>query len=180
MKIAVYGSAAGEISPDVKIKARQIGKEIAKLKHTVITGACLGYPQYAVLGAMELNGKAIGFSPFADMETHKKFDYPTEGFTKINFLSKELSKYERAIATKFRNVASVNECDACVLIGGRAGTLNEFTIAYDSGKKIAVLEESGGITKFIKKLVDDFKKPTGAMIVYDKDPAKLIEKLLNL
>ncbi len=43
MKIAVYGSAVG--SEDItQVKAREIGMEIARLGHTLITGACDGFP----------------------------------------------------------------------------------------------------------------------------------------
>lgn len=59
------------------------------------------------------------------------------------------------------------------------GTLNEFTIAYEDGKPIGVLEGSGGTADLIRELL---KKPhrEGAEVVYDKDPKKLISKLIGL
>ena len=63
MKIGVYGSASGELSDETKEKAREIGRQIAKKGHIVVTGACLGLPYEAVLGAYEVGGKCIGYSP---------------------------------------------------------------------------------------------------------------------
>ena len=180
MKIAVYGSAAGDITEEVLEKAKLIGKEIAKQGHTLVTGACLGIPYEAVLGAMELNGRVIGFAPAINLESHKSLEYPTQGFTELIYLPENFKyKDNKGIATKHRNVESVAYCDACIIIGGRAGTLNEFTIAYDAGKIIGVLENSGGVTKFIKELVNDFNKQTDSIIKYDTDPIELIKKIVE-
>jgi hypothetical protein len=51
MKIAVYGSASGEISQETREKARKIGREIARREHDLITGACPGLPYEAVEAA---------------------------------------------------------------------------------------------------------------------------------
>ncbi len=180
MKISVYGSAAGDITDEVLEKAKLIGKEIAKLGHNLVTGACPGIPYEAVLGAKEFNGKVVGFSPAVNLESHKALDYPVDGFTELIFLPEDFKyKDNKGIATKHRNVESVAYCDACVIIGGRAGTLNEFTIAYDAGKIIGVLENSGGVTKFLKELVNDFNKQSDAKIIYDEDPFELVKKIVE-
>ena len=57
MKIAVYGSALGGITETLNQIARNVGREIARRGHTVVTGACPGLPHEAVLGAKELEGK---------------------------------------------------------------------------------------------------------------------------
>ena len=62
MKIGVYGSATGKVSDEQREKAREIGRQIAKKGHIVITGACPGLPYEAVLGANEEGGECIGFS----------------------------------------------------------------------------------------------------------------------
>ncbi len=69
--------------------------------------------------------------------------------------------------------------DGVVIISGRIGTLNEFSIAYEDGKPIGVLEGSGGTADLIRSLLS---KPhrKGAPVVYDKDPEKLVKKLIKL
>ena len=61
MKIAVYGSATGDLSDEVRKKARELGRQIAKSGHTVVTGACPGLPQEAVIGAYAEGGECIAF-----------------------------------------------------------------------------------------------------------------------
>lgn len=59
--------------------------------------------------------------------------------------------------------------------------MNEFTVAYDLGKNIGVLEGSGGITsEAIKALLKDAYKETGSKVVWESDPVKLVEKLTEL
>jgi hypothetical protein len=64
-----------------------------------------------------------------------------------------------------------------VIIGGKSGTLGEFAIAYDEGKLIGVLMGTGGITTEIKHLIRIIRKDTGAKVLYDRDPRRLIHRL---
>ena len=181
MKIGVYGSAEA-VDEKIKKSARIMGKEIAKKGHIVVTGAGTGIPYEAVMGAAEAGGKCIGFSPAINLENHKKSGLPTKGFSKFVFIPKA---YKRAknlgVCKKYRNVSSVAEVDATIFINGRIGTMNEFTIAYDLGKKIGILEGSGGITKeAIKVLLRDSAKKSRSEIIYDSDPVSLVEKLIKL
>ena len=65
------------------------------------------------------------------------------------------------------------------IIGGRSGTLGEFSIAYDEGKLIGVLLGTGGITTAIKYIVKTIKKKTGARILYDENPRTLVKRLVR-
>ena len=80
---------------------------------------------------------------------------------------------------KGRNVINVRSADIILLIGGATGTLNEFTIAYDEGKIIGVLEGSGGVVDHIREIIDFCKKPTRGVVLFDNDPETLIEKCLE-
>lgn len=182
MKIGVYGSAAGDMGDEVREKAREIGRQIALGGHTLITGACTGLPYDAVLGAIEYEGEIIGFSPGVDLQDHiTRFKFPTEGFTRIVYIPTDYTyRGIKQACTKYRNVVSVAECDAGVIISGRCGTLNEFTNLYDMGRNIGVLEGTGGMTKFIRDLVKDWNKPSASQIVYSDDPKELIFELEKL
>ena len=179
MKIAVFGSAAGNIDCNAKDLSREVGRQIALQGHVIITGACTGLPYEAVLEATEKKGTSIGFSPALNEEEHKTvFKLPTEGFSKIIYITESFPfKENKKACYKYRNVLTVAKSDAAIIIGGRCGTLNEFTLAYDLGKSIGVLIGTSGVTKFIKDLIRDFDKPTGAQVVYENNPAKLIDAL---
>ena len=181
MKIAVYGSASGNLSEGVIQKARMLGKEIARRGHIIITGACPGLSYEAVLGAKEEGGRTLGFSPGINLEEHKKFQSPTEGFDEFIFVPKEFEFSNNLfMCRKYRNVTSTGSCDAGIIIRGAMGSLNEFTCLYDYGKDIGVLTGTGGTADLIKELVDTFKKPTKSRIVYESDPIKLVEALEKL
>jgi uncharacterized protein (TIGR00725 family) len=79
---------------------------------------------------------------------------------------------------KGRNVINVRSSDIVIIFGGATGTLNEFTIAYDEGKVIGVLEESGGVADHTKEIIDFCKKPTRGAVLFDKDPETLVQKCL--
>jgi len=179
MKISVYGSAAGDITEEIKEIARDVGREIARRNHTLITGGCPGLPYEAILGAKEEDGKTLGFSPALNLQDHiDRFKFPSQGFDELIFIPEDYDyKDLKKTCLKYRNISSVTNSDAVVIISGRCGTLNEFTIAYDLGKNIGVLTNTGGVTKFISDLVNDFNKPTDSKIIYEEQPKLLIAKL---
>lgn len=180
MKISVYGSASGEIDSGAEEKARILGKEIAKQGHVLITGGCTGIPYEAVKGANEEKGKCIAFCPAINLEEHKKTGYPFEGFSEFVFVP-ESYEFKDVMACKlYRNISSVMACDIAIIIAGRMGTLNEFLNAYNFGKVIGVLEETGGVTKrAIKVLLEDVEKETGAKVIFDSDPTILLKKVVE-
>jgi len=179
MKISVYGSAAENIGEEVREKAKEIGREIARRGHILLTGGCPGLPYEATLGAKEVIGRTIGFSPGLNLDDHvERFGFPTEGFDELKFILPDFKyKHLKKACLKYRNISSVTESDAVILISGRCGTLNEFTLSYDFWKNIGVLIGTGGITKFIGDLVADFNKPSDSIIIYEEEPKILIEKL---
>jgi len=178
MKIGVYGSAGGKMQKGLANKARELGKAIARGKHVLVTGGCLGLPYEAVLGAHEKKGECIAFSPAVNLEEHvKKYSMPRKGFTDFVFVPENYGHAgDKRICLKYRNVSSVAAVDAAIIISGRIGTMNELTIAYDLGKRIGVLEDTGGITgEAIKVLLRDARKDTGALVMSHKDPETLVE-----
>jgi hypothetical protein len=61
----------------------------------------------------------------------------------------------------------------------RSGTLGEFAIAYEEGKLIGVLSGTGGITDALRHMETALRKETGAEVIYDPDPARLVDRLLG-
>jgi len=58
------------------------------------------------------------------------------------------------------------------------GSLNEFTIAHDEGKVIGCLTQTGGVADEADYLLEKFSKQTGADILQDPDPEKLLAACL--
>ena len=79
-----------------------------------------------------------------------------------------------------REITGIRTCDIVIIVGGRSGTLGEFSIAYDEGRLIGVLLGTGGIAREIKKIIKIIEKPTGSEVVYNPDPKELVEKLLEV
>lgn len=178
MKIAIFGSAEGGGKSAI-LKARVIGKLIAEKGHSIITGACMGLPYEASRAAFEAGGKTIGHSPAKHKKEHvNKFNDPIEHFSILKFIP---AKYEhghnKSACYKYRNISSAIHADKAIIIGGRIGTLNEFTIAFDLGKEIGVLTKTGGIADMIKQIVKKVAKNTGAKVYYSSDPKTLLKKM---
>lgn len=72
-----------------------------------------------------------------------------------------------------------NAADGVIIICGRMGTLNEFTTAFEDQKPIGVLEGSGGIADKIRIIATGPHRGV-KKIVYEKNPKKLVRKLIEL
>jgi len=182
MKIAVFGSGSigsPKLHNDLRQKAFDIGRLLAEKGATLITGGCGGLPQEAAKGAKSAGGHTVAYSPGTDMDEHKKFKYPIDNYDEFIYVPGHYS-FSFGAALKYRNVISCNVSDACVIIGGRIGTMNEFTNMFDMGKVIGVLEGTGGVADYIKKIVEMANKDMGQTIIYDTDPKKLVDKIIKV
>ena len=172
MTVGVMGSAGGNIPKEVSQKVKTLGRSIARRRYVLITGACPGLPQDAVLGAIEERGFVVGVSPGLNLEEHvTKYHSPTHGYQAIIYTGSGLMG---------REIENIRSCDVVIFVGGRSGTLGEFAIAYDEGKIIGVLLSTGGITEHLKTIVEMVKKETSAVICYDTDPESLLDQLENV
>ncbi len=67
-----------------------------------------------------------------------------------------------------------------LLVGcGRIGTINEFTVAFEDGKPIGVLEGSWETDEVIKNIVEKGHRHN-PKLVYDSDPKALVERVIAL
>ncbi len=171
LKIGVMGSATGPQAEDPvgREKAKKLGQEIGKRGHILINGACPGLPHDALLGCKEAEGFSIGISPaFSEYEHVNEYMSPTDNdvliYTGMGFME--------------RDIINIRSSNGVVIIGGGIGTLNEFTIAYDEGRPIGVLTNSGGISNSIPHIVEELcKRKIPPNLVFDDDPGKLLTKL---
>jgi len=171
IKIGVVGSADGPYAPGAKEKAYELGKYIALQGCILVTGACPGLPHEAALGAKSVGGITLGISPGLNLEEHiVKYQSPVDGYDILIFTGSGLMG---------REITAVRTCDAVVIVGGRSGTLGEFAIAYDEGKIIGVLFGTGGLADNTHTIVEICNKETGAVLIYEESPKRLVERLLQ-
>lgn len=171
LTVGVMGSATGPMDDANLSTATQLGQAIAQRDCVLITGACPGLPQAAVQGAREAGGLVVGISPGLSLDEHVgKYGSPTDGFDVIIYTGSGLMG---------REIDNIRSSDMVVIVGGHSGTLGEFAIAYDEGRLIGVLTGTGGIADAVEELVRICDKPTGAAVLYDDDPYRLIDRLLQ-
>lgn len=171
-KIAISGAAwIGHCSPEAKDLAREVGREIARQKCVLITGATTGMPYFAAQGLKEIGGISIGFSPAASEADHiKKYRLPTDFFDIIIYTGFHYSG---------RNLLMTNAADGVIIICGRMGTLNEFTTAFEDQKPIAVLEGSGGTANKIRIIATGPYRGV-KKIIYERNPRRLVQRLIKM
>jgi len=169
LTIGVMGSSGGDLSAEVREKAYRLGETIAEHDAILITGGCPGLPYEAVRGAKAKGGLVVGISPGLSVEEHQgKYNSPVDGFDLLIYTGSGLMG---------REITNIRSCDIAVFAGGRTGTLGELAIAYDEGRLIGILTGTGGITEIVEEIIRVSGKNTGACILYDEDPKKLIERL---
>ena len=119
--------------------------------------------------ARSAGGIVIGISPALNLEEHvSKFKSPVRGYDALVYTGSGLMG---------REIENIRSCDVVVFARGRSGTLGEFAIAYDECKVIGVLESSGGIADHLGEIVSFVGKTTGAELVFNPDPAGLLDQL---
>ena len=171
LKIGVMGSATGNHSKRQKGMAYELGWAVAENGCITITGACPGLPLESAKGATKAGGLVVGISPaLSEWEHVNKYHSPLQHHDVLIFTGSGLMG---------REVVNIRSSDIVIIVGGRSGTLGEFSIAYDEGKLIGVLRGTGGITSAIKNIVKVVNKKTGAKIVYGKDPQALVKNLID-
>ena len=171
LSIGVMGSAGGAFAPEILVRLQQLGKAVAERGCALITGGCPGLSYAAVQGARAAGGLVVGISPALSPAEHiSRYGSPLEGFDVMIYTGSGLMG---------REVDNIHSSDVVVIAGGRSGTLGEFAIAYDEGRLIGVLTGTGGIADATAELVRLCDKNTGAVVLYDDDPIRLVDRLIE-
>jgi uncharacterized protein (TIGR00725 family) len=108
--------------------AEEVGRGIAEAGAVLVSGGLHGVMDSSSKGAKLAGGFVIGFIPGMDRAAATPY-------------------LDICITTgmgTIRNIITARGCDALIMVGGGAGTLNELTIAYSQGRPVVVLEGSGG------------------------------------
>ena len=174
--IGVMGSSSSLLS-EIELErlthlGQRLGKAIADRDCVLVTGATSGFPDIVSRSARAHGGLTVGVSPAASREEHtKQYSLPEDGVDLIVYTG---------FGLKGRNVINVRSSDVVIIFGGGIGTLNEFTIAYDEGKVIGVVEGTGGVADQIKEIAALSRKPVGPELIFESSPEVLIDACLNI
>lgn len=174
IKIGVMGSADDTLTQSAGLtlreKAKELGRAIGRSDAVLLSGATTGVVYLTGLAAHESGALHIGVSPAGNQQEHvKNYDLPTDACDAIIYTG---------FGLKGRNVVLVRSCDIVLFIAGSMGALNEFTIAYDEGKIIGCLSQTGGVADEVAHLLRTFPKETQARIFQDESPTRLVDSCI--
>jgi hypothetical protein len=172
IKICVSGAAeTGSCGPHAYELAKELGREIARHDAVIVTGATTGFPLWAAIGAKEVEGTSIGFSPAASEREHvEAFRLPIDYMDLIIYTGFGYSG---------RDLILTRSSDAVLFGCGRIGTIHEFTIAFEDNKPIGILE-GDWLTDETMKTILERSNRTYEKVVFDTNPKRLIEKIIEL
>jgi hypothetical protein len=169
--IVVSGAAeVGHCCEKIEEISKEVGREIARQKHTLISGATTGVPYFAAIGCNEEGGFNVGFSPAATEREHlKAYKLPLEPFNIMIYTGGDYAG---------RDIIMTKSADAVIIVCGRIGTLHEFTTAVETQKIIGVLEGTGGMADKIRGIAESYCK-VAKKIIYERDPKILVQRIIK-
>lgn len=168
--VSVCSNVGGVLDDGMIEKCQILGRLLAQKGIVVVNGACRGYSYEVIHACYAAGGVTLGVSPAENFTDHKiKYGLPEEGYTVIVYTG---------FGYKGRNVIMTRSGQAGIFIGGGMGTLNEFTIMHDEGKKLAILEGAGGTMDLIE-LIQHKNYKSNADVIRVADPQQLLERLLS-
>ena len=175
-KIGLMGSSRAQMSESEVERltrlAERLGQVIAERGCVLVTGATTGFPDIVSRAARRQGCLTVGISPASSREEHtSRYSLPDDGVDVIVYTG---------FGLKGRNVINVRSSDVVIIFGGGIGTLNEFTIAYDEGKIVGVLEGTGGVADQIKEIAALSRKPACSELVFESNPENLIDTCLKV
>lgn len=136
-----------------------------------MTGDTTGYPLEAARGAKKAGGFVVGISPATSYIEHvKKYKLPHQ-FTDFVLYT--------GFGYSGRNLLFVRSTDAMIIIAGRMGTLNEFSIAFEDKKPIGILTGTHGVADELDHLLTVAKRGRGN-VVLDEDPKRLVNTMVAM
>jgi uncharacterized protein (TIGR00725 family) len=172
IKIGISGAAeTGHCGLHALDMAKALGREVAEHGCVTVTGATTGFPLWAAMGAKEAKGISIGLSPAQSERDH------------IETWRLPIDYMDLIIYTGFgfpgRDLLFTRSCDAILIGCGRIGTIHEFTIAFEDGKPIGILQGPWAMADELKDIIEKGNRPADK-VIYDTDPKRLVERIIAM
>jgi uncharacterized protein (TIGR00725 family) len=171
IQIAVTGSVDTEDAFPLIALSKALGSALVSNRTILLVGELMGTPGQVARTVYERGGLVVALSAANSLEEQNESLDAWDPISNVNIFT--------GCGHKARNVLLIRSADIVIIMGGRMGTLNEFTIAYDEGKIIGVLKGSQGFTEEIIALTKKCKKPTKSVIHVDPDPARLLARCIQ-
>jgi uncharacterized protein (TIGR00725 family) len=172
VKLGVSGAAeTGHCGVDAYEKGLELGREIARQGAMLITGATTGFPLWAAMGAKEVGGFVLGFSPASNEKEHvEQYNLPIE-------------YHDLIVYTGFgypgRDLIFTRSVDGMFFGCGRIGTIHEFTIAFEDNKPMGVYEGEWPTADEFRLILENGHRPNDK-VRFGKDPKALVKEIIDL
>ena len=172
IKICVSGAAeTGHCGLGTLELAKELGREIVRQGGIIVTGATTGFPMWSAMGAKEVGGLSIGFSPAATEKEH------------VETYKLPLDYMDLIIYTGFgypgRDLLLTRSVDAVICGCGRIGTIHEFVVAFEDSKVIGIFDGPWDMGKELQDIIEKAHRPNDK-IVNGKDPKKIVADVISL
>jgi hypothetical protein len=163
MKICIFGTWQKEKAIECQKEAEEVGKELAKRGHILVSGGGMGISKFVVEAYRKYKGKKyIAYFPSAKImkevgeERGPKPDEVVE--TNVDYPE--------------RNLIMIRNCDTIMALHGGLGTLSEMIAAVkDYHKKVSVIDK-GEFVDWVRAI-----KPLKEKVFITLDIKKAIEHL---
>lgn len=161
-QILVVGYNEDSCTDVARALAYEVGAEIARRGHVLLTGGLGGVMASAARGAYEHGGITVSILPQKDTSQANPYS---------------MIKIATGLS-HMRNMVNVWSADGVIVVGGGAGTLIEVAAAYLEGKPVVALVGSGGVAdEYAGKYIDERRR---AIIHSAQTPREAVEKLIQL
>jgi uncharacterized protein (TIGR00725 family) len=169
-QFCISGAAKGHSVEEGKALAQAAGRAIAGAGHSLLSGATVGLPNYTAEAYKAAGGlMSVGISPASSKIEHVlKYRLPTKSYDTILY---------SGLHYVGRDMLLINSSDAVVSIGGRLGTLHEFTIAMETDTPIGFLQGGGGVSSEIMDILHAAGREHDKGVIFSDDPEDLIARL---
>ncbi len=171
-KICISGAAeTGHCGVDALEKAKELGREIARQGAVLISGATTGFPLWVAMGAKEVGGISIGFSPATSEKEHVEvYKLPVDYMDLIVYTG---------FGYAGRDLLLTRSSDAVICGCGRVGTIHEFTIAFEDNKPLGIYEGPWEMGDQLKEIVAKSHRVNNKIITTN-DPKKMVEEIMSM
>lgn len=172
-QICVSAASRGKSVEEGRALATSAGQEIAKAGHSLLTGATVGLPNVAAESYKKHGGiMSLGISPASSKIEHvMKYRLPTEAYDAILYTGMHYVG---------RDALLINSADAVISIGGRLGTLHEFTIAMETDTPIGFIQGAGGVSSEIIDILHAAGKRSDDDVVFGDTAEEILTKLVKI
>lgn len=170
-QICISGAAKGKSVEEGHAMARAAGEAIAKAGHSLLSGATIGIPHESAKGYKTAGGRmSVGISPASSKVEHVlKYRLPVKPYDTILYTG---------LHYVGRDALLITSSDAVISIGGRLGTLHEFTIAMETDTPIGFLQGAGGVSTEIMDILHAAGEVKSENVAFSDNPDDLVRQLV--